>query len=244
MELLFKDFKTFVFARAGQFLEDFIDFISGPKTFLATASVYNPENLARACSFFLIVYVLVNLLFVFLFPQDFGVEKLVVFNIAYTIIFMGLCLLVLQVSWLVVGARPPLRRMLLAFLYFIGIAVLIQMFLLMAWVMIAHPMEQTVAGMDRLDALLTQDPAAADAFMDANPGLMLQLTLLVVAFVVYLLIDLVWAIVVWGAFRELAGTGRVRSAMALTLFFVLALLLFFLSVLFIQAFIPGIEAAP
>lgn len=244
MELLFKDFRTFVFARAGQFLEDFIDFISGPKTFLRAASVYSSENLARAFSFFLILYTLVNLLFVFFIPPDIGIERLAVFNIVYTIVFFTLCLLILQVSWLVVGARPPLRRMLLAFLFFSGIGVLIQMLLLVAWVMIAHPLDQTLAAISHLDKLTVEDPYAADDFMEANPGLMLQISLLVAAFVVYLMIDLAWVVAVWGAFRELAGTGRLRSAVALTLFFTFALLLFFFSIFFIEVFAPGMAAAP
>jgi hypothetical protein len=244
MELLFKDFRTFIFARARQFLEDFIDFISGPKTFLRAASVYSSENLARAFSFFLILYVLVNLLFVFFIPPGVGTEKLAVFNIVYTIVFFTLCLLVLQVSWLVVGARPPLRRVLLAFLFFSGIGVLIQMLLLVAWVMIAHPLDQTLAAVNHLEALSAADPVAADEYMDANPGVMLRLSLLVVAFVIYLVIDLAWVIVVWGAFRELAGTGRLRSALALAIFFTLALLLFFFSIFFIDAFAPGLASAP
>lgn len=240
MELLLKDFRAFVFARGRQFLEDFIDFISGPKTFLATATVYTAENLARASSFFLIVYVLVNLLFVFLIPQGIDVESFVLFNVVYTIVFFTACLLILQLCWLMVGARPPLRRVLLAFLYFVSIGILIQLILLVAWVMIAHPMEQTISAMSQLDSLLARDPLAADEFMAANPTLMLQLVLLLVAFGLYLLADLAWAVAVWGAFRQLAATGRVRSGLALILFFTLSLLLFFFSAFFIQAFVPGL----
>lgn len=243
MELLIKDFRAFVVARGRQFLEDFIDFIGAPKTFLATATVYTPDNLARAFSFFVILYALVNLLFIFLFPVDLGAEKLVVFNIVYTIVFFTIALLLLQLSWLIVGARPPLRRVMLAFLYFIGIGVLIQMALFIAWIMIAHPVDDTVRAMDHFNALSARDPAAADDYLAANPGLMVQVTLLVTAFVIYLLVDLLWAIVVWGAFRQLAGTGRIRSALALSLFLALSLLLFFLSVFFLQAFVPGLSPA-
>jgi hypothetical protein len=240
MELLLKDFRAFVFARGRQFLEDFIDFISGPKTFLATATVYTAENLARAFSFFAILYVVVNLLFVFLFPQDVGLEKLVIFNIVYTIVFAGLALLVLQLCWLIVGARPPLRRMLLGFLYVVGIGILIQAVFLSAWVMIAHPLDETVAAFDRLSALEASDPSAAERFLESHPYLMLQVVGLVGAFAAYLLADLAWFIAVWGAFRQLAATGRVRSGLALILFFTLSLLLFFLSMFFIQAFVPGV----
>ena len=127
MELLYKDVKAFVFARARRFLEDFIDFIGAPKTFLGDASVYNSENLNRAFSFFLIVYVLANLLFVFAMPLGDGLSQFVIFGIAYTVVFAAFALLVLQLSWLIVGARPPLRRMLLCFLYFMGIAVIIHL---------------------------------------------------------------------------------------------------------------------
>ena len=240
MELLLKDFRAFVFARGRQFLEDFIDFISGPKTFLATATVYTAENLARALSFFTILYVVVNLLFVFLFPQDVGLEKLVIFNIVYTIVFAGLALLVLQLCWLMVGARPPLRRMLLGFLYVVGIGILIQAVFLSAWVMIAHPLDETVAAFDRLSALEASDPSAAERVLESHPYLMLQVAGLVGAFAAYLLADLVWFIAVWGAFRQLAATGRVRSGVALVLSFTLLLLLFFISVFFIQAFVPGL----
>jgi len=240
MELLLKDFRSFLFTRSRQFLEDFIDLLSGPKTFLATATLYTSENLARAFSFFVILCVLVNLLFVFLMPQDLGLEKLVVFNIVYTIIFLTLCLLLLQLSWVVVGARPPLRRMLLGFLYFVGIGILIQMVLVVAWVMIAHPMEETLRAMDQFEALSVRDPVAADDYLTAHPGLMLRVFLLVAAFGLYLLLDLAWAIAIWGAFRDLAGTGRIRSGIALMVFFVLSLLLFFLSIFFLQAFVPGL----
>jgi hypothetical protein len=243
MELLLKDFRTFLFARSRQFLEDFIDFLSGPKTFLASATAYTSENLARAFSFFVIVYILVNLLFVFLVPQDLGLEKLVVFNIVYTIVFLGLCLLLLQLSWLIVGARPPLRRMLLAFLYVAAVGVLIQMIFVVAWVMIAHPMPETVAAIDRLTALQASDPQAADAFLEAQPYLLVRLAALVGALAVYVLMDLVWFVVVWGAFRTLAGTGRIRSAGALVLFFTFSLLLFAVSLLFLQAFVPGLTPA-
>lgn len=240
MELLYKDVKAFVFARARQFLEDFIDFLGAPKTFLGAASVYNSENLKRAFSFFLIVYVLANLLFVFAMPLGDGLSQFVIFNIAYTVVFAAFALLVLQLSWLIVGARPPLRRMLLSFLYFTGIAVIIQCALLVAVTMILAPLEETIALLDQLDTLSAQDPAAAETFLVANPGLELQVLSCMVAFAVYVLADVIWTIIVWGAFRELAGVGKLRSAIAMLIFYLLASLLFVFSLFFIEVFAPGV----
>lgn len=240
MELLIKDFRAFVFARGRQFLEDFIDFISGPKTFLATATVYTAENLARAFSFFVIVNVLSTLLGIFLFPKEVGGDKLAVFSVVFTIVFFGFSLLTLQVSWLAVGARPPLRRMLLAFLYFLAIAGIIQMLLGAAGVMIAYPMPRTLEAVNHLNDLLTRDPLAANRFIDANPGLLVKMVALVGALIGYLLLQLAWTIVVWGAFRALAGSGRIRSALALAVFFVLSVLLFILSVYFVRAAAPDL----
>ena len=239
MELLFKDFWTLVRARARQFVEDFIDFAGAPKTFLASASVYTPENLARAFSFFLILYVLVSLLFVFVQPLQENENRLVLFNIAYTALFTALCLLLLQLSWRLVGARPPLRRVMLCFLYFAGIAAIVQAGFWIAVTMILTPLEQTAALMRQFDALDARDPAAADAFLQANPGLTAQFASLVLAFVVYVMVDVVWTIVVWGAFRALAGVGRLRSALAMLVFYILATLLFFFSLSFAEAFLPG-----
>lgn len=244
MEMLLKDFRAFVFARARQFLEDFIDFIGAPKTFLATASVYGTENLARAFSFFVILQVLVNLLFVFIMPRDDDVDRLVLFNIAYTILFTGCCLLALQLSWRLVGARPPLRRVMLCFLYFGGIAVIIQAFLLVALAMIMDPLDATVALMDRFDALDADDAAAAAAFMQDHPALALQYLGVIVAFALYVAADVIWTIIVWGAFRALAGVGRFRSAVAMTVFYLLSCLIFAFSLVFIEVFVPGGSGLP
>jgi len=243
MEMLFKDFWTFALARARQFLEDFIDFVGAPKTFLASASIYTSENLARAFSFFLILYVLLSLLFVFFQPLETDAERLVLFNIAYTALFSALCLLVLQLSWRIVGARPPLRRVLLCFLYFAGIAVIIQGAFWVVVTMIMTPLEETIAVMKQFTELDAQDPAAANAFLDGHPGLTLQLTSLFGAFLVYLAADVAWTIVVWGAFRALSGVGRLRSALAMMIFYVLATLLFFFSLSFAEVFMPGAHAA-
>lgn len=243
MELLLKDLRTFLFARSRQFLEDFIDFISGPKTFLRSASEYTSENLARAFSFAVILYVLVNLLFVFLMPKGIDLGTFVAFNIAYAVLFLGIVLLALQVSWLVVAARPPLRRVLLCFLYFAGIGMLLQVLLLVPIVMIMHPLDQTLPLMDHYNVLLEEDPAAAEAFLERNPSLPGRLLGVGITFVVYLLLDLAWVIVVWGAFRQLAGTGRLRSAVAMTVFFVLATGIFFVSLMFGDAFFSGMAAS-
>jgi hypothetical protein len=244
MEILFKEFTAFVLARARQFLEDFIDFIGAPKAFLASASVYSSENLARAFSFFVILQVLVKLLFVFLTPLDDDVNRMVLLNIAYTILFTGGCLRMLQLSWRLVGARPPLRRVMLCFFYFAGIAVIIQAFLLIAVAMIMVPIDETLALMDRFDALDAADPAAGDAFLQANPALALQYIGVLTAFAIYVAVDVTWTIIVWGAFRTLAAVGKLRSAVAMTVFYLLSCLVFFFGLTFLEAFVPGAGGAP
>jgi len=244
MELLLKDLRTFLFARSRQFLEDFIDFISGPKTFLRDASDYTSENLARAFSFFVILYLLVNLLFVFLTPENINLGTYVAFNVAYAVLFLGVTLLVLQLSWLVVAARPPLRRVMLCFLYFAGIGMIIQAAMLVAIIMVMHPLDQTIPMMDHYNVLSQEDPAAADAFMEKNPALLTRIVGIVAAYALYTLVDLAWVVVVWGAFRSLAGTGRLRSGIAMAVFYLLATAVFLFSMSFAEAFLPGIAPTP
>lgn len=240
MELLLKDIRTFLFARSRQFLEDFIDFISGPKTFLRGASAYNSENLARAFSFFVIIYVLVNLLFVFLVPREVETNALIAFSVAYTVLLFGASLGLLQLAWIVVGARPPLRRVMLCYLFFIGIATLIQMVLIVGMYMAVHPINEVIPLMDRYDALYLEDPVAADEFLMENPSLAMRMFAVLAVLGLYLVLDVAWVVIVWGAFRELAGTGRLRSGLAMTIYYVLATGLFFFSLSFAEVFVPAV----
>jgi hypothetical protein len=244
MELLIKDVRAFLFARSRQFLEDFIDFISGPKTFLRSASTYNAENLARAFSFFIIIYALVNLLFVFLVPDEVETTSLIIFSVAYTVLFFGASLGVLQLSWIVVGARPPLRRVMLCYLFFSGIGYLIQLVMIVGMYMAVHPLEEIMPLMNRYDALYLQDPVLADNYLMENPSLAMSMFGVLAVLVVYLVLDVAWVIVVWGAFRELAGVGRLRSGVALTLYYVLASLLMLFSLSFAETFVPTLAEMP
>ena len=243
MDMLLKDARTFLLARSRQFLEDFIDFISGPKTFLGSATIYNSENLARAFSFFLIVAVLVNALCIYLLPEEMGWERLIVFAAAYTALFFGLTLVALQLSWLIVGARPSLRRVLLGFLYYISIGAILQVFLVMAVFMILHPLPETLAAFEAFEAIPADDLAAQDAFFLDNPGMLAQVMSMLGAFAVFVVLDLAWLIVVWGAFRALAAVGRARSVIALLIFFLFSWIIFPLSVEFLTVFLPMPDGA-
>ncbi|WP_193368479.1 hypothetical protein [Pelagibius marinus] len=244
MEALVKDARAFLMARSRQFLEDFIDFASGPKTFLGSASVYNSENLARAFSFFVIVAMVVNAVGILILPADQELGRLIAFIAAYAVLFFGLTLAALQLSWLVVGARPPLRRVLLAFLYFISIGAVLQVFLAFAVLMILHPLPETMALLEELEAIPPEDLAAQDAFFLDNPGFLAQSLSILAAFVIYVLLDLAWMIVVWGAFRALAEVGRGRSFAAFCVFFILSWIIFPLSIEFLTVFSPDLAEAP
>lgn len=244
MEVLVKDARAFLLARSRQFLEDFIDLISGPKRFLATATVYNSENLARAFSFFVILAVLVNAVSVYFLPAGEGYGRVIVFLVAYAVLFFGFTLVVLQVSWLIVGARPSLRRIMLGFLYYAGIGAILQLFLIIAVFMILHPLSETIAVLVELDKIPQEDVVALDTFFQENPQILVQGTSIFLAFLVYVLLDLVWTIVVWGAFRALADVGRWRSCAAFVIFLVMGWIIFPLSIEFLTVFLPGVGELP
>ncbi len=243
MEALMKDARAFLLARSRQFLEDFIDFISGPKTFLGSATVYNSENLARAFSFFVIVAAVVNAVGILILPKEQDLGRIIAFMAAYAVLFFGLTLAALQLSWLIVGARPSLRRVLLAFLYYISIGAVLQVFLAFAILMILHPLPETVAVLEELEAIPPDDMAAQDAFFLENPGFMMQGLSVFAAFAIYVLVDLAWMIVVWGAFRALAEVGRGRSFAAFCVFFVFSWIIFPLSIEFLTVFAPEFAEA-
>lgn len=244
MDVLVKDARAFLMARSRQFLEDFIDFISGPKTFLESATLYTTENLARAFSFFVILAVLVNAVSIYFLPAQEGYGRAIVFLVAYTVLFFGFTLVVLQVSWLIVGARPPLRRVMLGFLYYAGIGAILQLFLMIAVLMILHPLPETLATYAELESIPQEDAAALDAFFQENPQILVQGASIIISFLLYVLLDLAWTVVVWGAFRALAGVGRWRSCAAFIVFLVLGWIIFPLSIEFLAVFLPGAAALP
>jgi hypothetical protein len=244
MEALVKDARAFLMARSRQFLEDFIDFASGPKTFLGSATVYNSENLARAFSFFVIVAAVVNTIGILILPADQDLGRIIAFTVAYAVLFFGLTLAALQLSWLIVGARPSLRRVLLAFLYYISIGAVLQVFLAFAVLMILHPLPETVAVLEELEAIPPEDLAAQDAFFRDNPGFMTQGMSILAAFLIFALLDLAWMVVVWGAFRALAEVGRGRSFAAFCVFYIFSWIIFPLSIEFLTVFSPELAAAP
>ncbi|MEO3430880.1 hypothetical protein AAFN88_18640 [Pelagibius sp. CAU 1746] len=243
MDALVKDARAFLMARSRQFLEDFIDFLSGPKVFLGSATVYNSENLARAFSFFVIVAAVVNAVGILILPRDQGLGRIIAFMAAYAVLFFGLTLAALQVSWLIVGARPSLRRVLLAFLYYISIGAVLQVFLVAAILMILHPLPETLSVLEELEAIPPQDLAAQDAFFMENPGFMMQGLSILGAFLIYILVDLTWMIVVWGAFRALAQVGRWRSCAAFVIFLFFSWIIFPLSIEFLTVFAPDLAEA-
>ncbi len=244
MEALVKDARAFLMSRSRQFLEDFIDFISGPKKFLGGATVYNSENLARAFSFFVIAAMVVNAVGILFLPADQELGRIIAFIAAYAVLFFGLTLAALQLSWLIVGARPSLRRVLLGFLYYISIGAVLQVFLAFAILMILHPLPETVALLEELEAIPAEDLAAQDAFFMENPGFMAQGLWILVVFLVYALLDMAWMIVVWGAFRALAEVGRGRSFAAFCVFFIFSWVIFPLSIEFLTVFAPDFAEAP
>ena len=189
----------------------FIDLLTNPKRFVAQLDLESETVLQEALTFLAVTFGLSFIAQLPLIAQ--GQNKEVLFGVSAVLTAMGfvLNLLVLALSWKIVGGHIALRKVVVYSCYFGSVSTVIALACTLMGVAIFK-------GFDPAMASQVFGGVAPDSVdLMKSTGYLSFLGM----FGIGLLLVFVWLFCVWGAYRELTGVGRLRSGIAFVIFVVL-----------------------
>ncbi len=213
------DYIQRIIAYLPSFISELLALVSGPKRFIHRLDLEDKKNLTRALVYAAIAYIIATVLL----PSDF--KQVEVFD-ANLLLQMGKYLVIillmaiaLYTAWRLVGGKAPIHHFVIIYCYYSG-----TQFLLIA-IIIGTALKtlqiENEALYDRLVLLLNMPPSPEIQSEIARLGTDPACQQAKAIFAVGVVLILFWFVCFWGAYRELNGLSKGRSAIA----FVLALLL-------------------
>jgi hypothetical protein len=191
-----------------QYFTDFGSVFAGPKSFIAAKHVNAAEDaFGEALLFLGISLVLVLLILVPVQPPGKDFWSYAGSNFVLFLIAVPLGATVTRVAWWIVGGRAPARSFFITYAYFIGV-----IFVILAAVQLL-----SMGFFKALEPQLYQQFLDAAQKRQSMPDLSqsyVPITALAIFFFGWLTLN-IWALIAWGAYRQLNGLGKLRSFTAL-----------------------------
>lgn len=234
MDTILKELVEFFREKLPRYLLDILALVSGPKSFLRD-EIGEQCDLGKALTFLVLSLILVNCLFLPIVPPDFLTVAYGLALVSYTVVFLTLHLFAILLSWRLVRSSPPVTRIVAVYSYIASVALFFQVFWVWGnlFVIRAYPTmmqlstELQSATDDRVEEIFASHPEIIEAGF-----------WMVGVFGLYLLADLIWWLISWGAFRHVVGVGRWRSSAAFLISFFLGWVLFVFSIEFLSVMVP------
>lgn len=197
------------------FLNDLVEIICGPKTFLESIDLRTKKSIPRAAAFFcicMLAYFIVELTFVTRWKQDASL-KLISLMAIYSSVFVVEAL-ALKMSWNMVSGQAPIRTLTVFYAYVYGMLKLIDFFQSFIFLSLAKLIDPGAfaffVGVQDYNAL----------FEFAKRGeLPATAVIVTIGYFVGAIASLIWMLVIWGAFRKINEVGKTRSVIAFILFY-------------------------
>lgn len=193
-----------------RYLSDFGSVLSGPKRTISERHT-NAEAAFGAALTFLCGSVVVIVLLCSVLPQQgkpFGLR--LAGHALEQLIEVSLFAVVLWVAWAAVGARTTVRRFLVTYAYFAGVVLVIPPLCMAVADGVLRVFEpelyEALPGMAQLSGEQAAKTVEELRFFD-RPAVLVAIVIWPFGFVG----AMVWALIAWGAFRQLHGVGRPRS---------------------------------
>jgi hypothetical protein len=210
-----KDLIDYILKYLPQYFTDFGSAFSGPKSFIAAKRVDANDGFGEALLFLGISMVLVLLMFAPLQPAGSDFLSYAGANFVTFLIAVPLGAMAIRVGWWLVGGRASARSFFITYAYYFGVVV----------VMITAVQLLSLGFFKTFEPQLYQQFIVASQKHQSMPDMSQSYipgTALVVFIFGYLMIS-IWALIGWGAFRQLTGVGKLRSFAALIISGVLML---------------------
>ena len=193
---------------------DLMDVFCSPKTFLHGKQLAGPEEMEQSFVFgglTVLLAFLAQLPYVASWKDNPVVALSSIMGI--NLIYAAVTLAALRFSWKIVGGKASMKQLFIYFAYSTGPVTLILLGFSITGFAIAHQI----------------DPTSVPLILNASFKSIEQLGINMTAYYSYsacvlmgLLISFSWAMIAWGAFRELNKVSRIRSSLAFLIYVAIA----------------------
>jgi hypothetical protein len=207
-----KDLIDKLFGALPMFSRQMLAMLSGPKTAIQQMDLESDSALQQALTFLAVSFGIAFIAQIPLLPEKQDKELLFGVLAVQSVLFFALNVAMTIVVWRVVGGRLDRRKAVVVTCYFSGVSTII----FLTFSLVAAGVFKT------LDPILYQQVMTFNVIDPSSllksGGYRVFLDLLGVGF----LATSAWILCVWGAYRELMQLSKLRSGIALSLFFALS----------------------
>jgi hypothetical protein len=207
----------------------FIDLLTSPRRYVARLDLESESALKDAFTFLAVTFGLCFIVELPLVAQSQNKEALFGEIAVLSALGFVMNLLILVLSWRLVGGQITLRRVVVYSCYFASISTVISLACTLMGVAIFKGFDPALAG-QMFDGV-APDPVD----LMKSSGYLWFWAL----FGIGLLLVFVWLFFVWGAYRELTGVSKLRSGIAFVIFVVLGLVSMTLQLLMAGSMSPA-----
>ena len=211
-----KDIVEQILGYLPKYLPEFIKVFAGPKSAISARNQGNPDDLKQALIFFGVSFFLIFPFQRALLPSQHEFWAHIAQSVAI-VFFVGLASAALiRLAWRVLGGKAPLEKFIVVYCYFSGVILIISMFstlIPLGALKTFYPDSYTSLKI----VFFSQDRSPIDFEGFEEIILLPGYQLFNILNTLLGLLLIIWYVIAWGAYRELTGLTKVRSAAAFIL---------------------------